>query len=69
MTGDLHLPAIREPFADQLHFLRTLGWRRNVTLRANIDETASAAIITEQGGQENHRERSQNGSSFWSQFA
>ena len=39
------------------------------TLRANIDETESAAIITEQGGQENHRERSQNGSSFWSQFA
>jgi long-subunit acyl-CoA synthetase (AMP-forming) len=39
------------------------------TLRANIDETESAAIITERGGQENHRERSQNGSSFCSQFA
>ncbi len=38
-------------------------------LRANIDETESAAIITEQGGQENHRERSQDGSSFCSQFA
>ena len=32
---------------------------RRATLRANIDETESAAIITEQGGQENHRERSQ----------
>ena len=39
------------------------------TLRANIDETESAAIITERGGQENHRERSQSGSSFCSQFA
>ena len=39
------------------------------TLRANIDETESAAIITEQGGQENHRERSQDGSSFCNQFA
>jgi hypothetical protein len=39
------------------------------TLRANIDETESAAIITEQGGQENHRERSQDGGSFCSQFA
>jgi hypothetical protein len=38
-------------------------------LRANIDETESAAIITERGGQENHRERTQNGSSFCSQFA
>ena len=38
-------------------------------LRANIDETESAAIITEQGGQENHRERNQDGSSFCSQFA
>jgi hypothetical protein len=41
----------------------------NKSLRANIDETESAAIITERGGQENHRERSQNGSSFCSQFA
>ena len=40
-----------------------------VSLRANIDETESAAIITEQGGQENHRERSQDGSSFCNQFA
>ena len=39
------------------------------SLRANIDETESAAIITEQGGQENHRERSQDGSSFCNQFA
>jgi hypothetical protein len=39
------------------------------SLRANIDETESAAIITEQGGQENHRERSQGGSSFCNQFA
>jgi hypothetical protein len=38
-------------------------------LRANIDETESAAIITEQGGQENHRERSRDGSSFGNQFA
>ena len=30
---------------------------RLLALRANIDETESAAIITEQGGQENHRER------------
>jgi hypothetical protein len=42
---------------------------RRVPLGANIDETESAAIITEQGGQENHRERSQDGSSFCSQFA
>jgi hypothetical protein len=40
-----------------------------VTLRANIDETESAAIITEQGGQENHRERSQDGNSYCNQFA
>jgi hypothetical protein len=39
------------------------------TLRANIDETESAAIITEQGGQENHRERSQDGNSYCNQFA
>ena len=38
-------------------------------LRANIDETESAAIITEQGGQENHRERSQDGNSYCNQFA
>jgi transposase-like protein len=38
-------------------------------LRANIDETESAAIITERGGQENHHERSQDGSSLCSQFA
>ena len=48
--------------------LRTRGVR-GVALRANIDETESAAIITEQGGQENHRERSQDGSSFCNQFA
>ena len=41
----------------------------DASLRANIDETESAAIITEQGGQENHRERSQDGSSFCNQFA
>jgi hypothetical protein len=39
------------------------------SLRANIDETESAAIITEQGGQENHRERSQDGNSYCNQFA
>jgi hypothetical protein len=38
-------------------------------LRANIDETESAAIITEQGGQENHRERNQDCCSFRNQFA
>jgi hypothetical protein len=38
-------------------------------LRANIDETLTAAIITEQGGKENHRERSQDCCSFCSQFA
>jgi hypothetical protein len=42
---------------------------RELPLRVNIDETESAAIITERGGQENHRERSQNGGSFCSQFA
>jgi hypothetical protein len=41
-----------------------------ISLRANIDETVTEAIITEQGGQEkNHRERSQDGSSFRSQRA
>jgi hypothetical protein len=39
------------------------------TLRANIDETESEAIITEQGGRENHRERIEVGSSFCNQFA
>ena len=38
------------------------------TLRANIDETLTAAIITEQGGKENHRERDQDCCSFCSQF-
>ena len=38
-------------------------------LRANIDETESAAIITEQGGQENHRERTQDCCFFRNQFA
>ena len=37
-------------------------------LRANIDETESAAIITEQGGQENHRDRDQDYNSFCNQF-
>gem|GEM_PF-6854810 len=39
-----------------------------VPLRANIDETEFAAIITVQGGRENHRERNQDCSSFSSQF-
>ena len=39
------------------------------TLCANIDETESAAIITEQGGQENHRGRNQGCSSFCDQLA
>jgi hypothetical protein len=34
------------------------------SLRANNDETLTAAIITEQGGKENHRERDQDGGSF-----
>ena len=38
-------------------------------LCANIDETESAAIITEQGGQENHRGRNQGCSSFCDQLA
>jgi pyruvate kinase len=38
------------------------------TLRANIDETLTATIITEQGGKEKHRERSQDCSSFGSQW-
>jgi hypothetical protein len=38
------------------------------TLRANIDETLTAAIITEQSGKEKHRERSQEFNAFWSQF-
>ncbi|HXP83786.1 MAG TPA: hypothetical protein VN841_03665 [Bryobacteraceae bacterium] len=42
---------------------------RGGTLRANIDETLTAAIITEQGGKEKHRERSQEYCSFPSQFA
>src|SRR5579862_9237117 len=37
-------------------------------LRANNDETLTAAIITEQGGKENHREREQDCCSFCSQF-
>jgi hypothetical protein len=37
-------------------------------LRANIDETLTAAIITEQGGKENHRERIQECSFFCGQF-
>jgi len=37
-------------------------------LRANNDETLTAAIITEQGGKENHREREQDCCSFPSQF-
>jgi len=39
-----------------------------ISLRANIGETLTAAIITEQGGKENHRERSQERSSFCRQF-
>jgi hypothetical protein len=39
-----------------------------VSLRANIDETLTAAIITEQGGKEKHRERSQEFIAFCSQF-
>jgi hypothetical protein len=37
-------------------------------LRANIDETLPAVIITEQGGKENHRERGKECHSFRSQF-
>jgi hypothetical protein len=53
------------------HVLReqTAGSPFGLALRANIDETESAAIITEQGGQENHRERSQDCCSFRNQFA
>ena len=41
----------------------------NHPLCANIDETESEAIITEQGGQENHRERDQECDSFCSQLS
>ena len=58
---------IRESHLERRFHPFILG--RANTLRANIDETESAAIITERGGQENHRERSQDGSSFCSQFA
>ncbi len=44
-----------------------LGPQRE-SLRANNDETLTAAIITEQGGKENHRERDQDCGSFCSQF-
>jgi len=37
-------------------------------LCANNDETLTAAIITEQGGKENHRERDQDCCSFCNQF-
>ena len=40
--------------------------RTREALCANIDETLTAAIITEQGGKEKHRERNQDCSSFWS---
>ena len=55
------LPAI----ASKRPFLGLFG----ATLRANIVETLTAAIITEQGGKENHRERSQDCYSFRNQFA
>ena len=58
----------------------SVGERKHLTQRkaivagrgalcANIDETESAAIITEQGGQENHRGRNQGCSSFCDQLA
>jgi hypothetical protein len=50
-------------------FLRIAPCGSEYSLRANIDETESAAIITEQGGRENHRERDQDCSSFSSQFS
>ena len=55
------------PYVEQI---RKAGERASglTTLRANIDETLTAAIITEQGGKENHRERSQDCSSFRNQF-
>jgi hypothetical protein len=48
--------------------LRHLLLRLDETLRANNDETLTAAIITEQGGKENHRERDQDCCSFFNQF-
>ena len=44
------------------------GPKAREPLRANIDETLTAAIITEQGGKEKHRERSQEFIAFCSQF-
>ncbi len=58
-----------EPIKEQGLCRETTQVERARSLRANIDEPESVAIITERGGQENHRERSQNGSSFCSQFA
>src|ERR1035437_6868564 len=51
--------------------LEALRWLadQGAALRANIDETLTAALITEQGGKEKHRERSQEYCSFPSQFA
>jgi hypothetical protein len=39
------------------------------TLRANIDETLTAAVIGERGGKENHRERKQGDRSSRSRFS
>ncbi len=62
---------VRKSASDFLDDLRKLMWinfLNRISLRANIDETEFAAIITEQGGRENHRERNQDCSSFSSQF-
>ena len=56
----------REKFAAEL--LSYISRRGVKTLRANSDETLTAAIITEQGGKENHREREQDCCSFCNQF-
>jgi hypothetical protein len=61
--------AIREiPFSSATWTTLGSAFKR-APLCANIDETESAAIITEQGGQENHRDRDQDCDSFCNQFA
>ena len=48
---------------------RVRSFQAGVALCANIDETLPAVIINEQGGKEKYRERNQDSSSFYSEFA
>src|ERR1035441_3719779 len=56
------LTKLEAPWEAQVHY--TFMLESEDALRANIDETLTAAIITEQGGKEKHRERSQDCSSL-----